>query len=139
MKVLGVPFGVDAKTYRAWCHMKSRCYNIADISYKDYGARGITVCEDWQQFENFLVDMGEAPQGTSLDRKDNNLGYCKENCRWATPIEQSNNRRAQSNNTGVPGVYWSNKQQAFQVRNGSRFLGTVKTLQQAIDLKKAKS
>lgn len=58
-----------------------------------YGARGITVCPEWSSFERFFSDMGEAPTGKSLDRRDNNLGYSKANCRWATTLQQNQNQR----------------------------------------------
>lgn len=81
-------------TYTVWAQMKARCLNQKHKSYKDYGARGITVCERWMLFENFFDDMGEKPDGLSLDRKDNSLGYYKDNCRWADDMEQNNNRRS---------------------------------------------
>lgn len=82
------------KEYRAWKDMKNRCINPRVDSYKHYGARGITVCERWlNSFENFIADMGKAPQGHVLDRKDNNHGYSPENCRWVTPVKSSQNRR----------------------------------------------
>lgn len=81
-------------TYQSWQDMKSRCYNPRAQQYKNYGARGITVCDEWiKSFPRFLADMGERPTGLTLDRKDTNGNYCPENCRWATQAEQNRNQR----------------------------------------------
>lgn len=96
--------------YRVWRDMRQRCQNPACKAFKDYGARGIKVCDRWQFFENFLSDMGNRPAGLSVERIRVNGDYEPENCKWATPTEQSRNLRTHlRKNVGV----------AFSVRDNS--------------------
>jgi len=80
--------------YRAWLHMKDRCFNPNSKDYPNWGGRGITVCDRWLNLENFLADMGSRPNlKHSLDRIDNNDDYSPDNCKWSTKAEQGNNKR----------------------------------------------
>lgn len=86
--------------YSTWLLMIHRCENPKTENYASYGGRGIQVSESWKMLENFVNDMYPTYKfGLTLDRKDNNLGYSKENCRWATPTEQGRNKRNNRNIT----------------------------------------
>lgn len=89
----GARKGKETRTYQSWLHMRQRCLNESNDSYHNYGGRGITICSEWDDFEKFLYDMGERPHGLTIDRIDNNKGYYKENCRWASKKTQLRNKR----------------------------------------------
>jgi len=80
-------------TYKSWHMMHQRCSNPNNGAYKNYGGRGISICERWNKFENFHADMGDRPPGKSIDRIDNDGNYSQENCRWATPLQQNRNKK----------------------------------------------
>lgn len=93
---------ISAPEYSAWCLARTRCHNSNNQAFKDYGARGITMCDRWRfgeggktGFECFIADMGDRPSRLhTLDRINNDQGYSAENCRWATRMQQQRNRRA---------------------------------------------
>ena len=82
----------NTRVYRIWAGMKSRCLIPTDTNYSRYGGRGITVCDRWLTFEHFYEDMGDCPEGLTLDRIETADGYCPDNCRWATYSTQGANR-----------------------------------------------
>lgn len=126
------------RLYECWLDMKKRCNDANNKEYKNYGGRGITYCEEWEEFEPFQ-DWAERTgyQDTlTLDRVDVNEGYFPENCKWSTWVEQSRNKRLNTRNKyGVSGVNFDKKRKVYIVRigvNGIRkFIGSYKTLEEA--------
>jgi hypothetical protein len=109
----------NTPTYMTWQHITDRCNNPNSDRYHYYGGRGITVCEQWTNFEQFFKDMGERPDGLTIERKNNELGYFKENCKWATQSEQLRNQRLRNDNkTGTRGIDWDKYHQKYHVRIG---------------------
>lgn len=84
--------------HNTWRGMRERCRNPKARAYKDYGARGIRVCSEWESFSQFKADMGHGFRpGLVLDRRDNSLGYFKDNCRWVTRLKSNQNMRSNVN------------------------------------------
>lgn len=107
----------DTPEYSSWQSMKERCRNPNNSNYENYGGRGITYDPSWESFENFYSDMGERPDGMSLDRIDVNGNYCKENCRWANITTQNFNRRKEEGCTSnYFGVYWDAAREKWVAR-----------------------
>lgn len=103
--------GCSTSTYSIWQNMKSRCRNVKHPMYKYYGGRGITYCERWETYQNFLADMGERPEGLTLHRKNNDGNYNTDNCAWVTMKEQCVNRRPK--NTAIQ----------YQMKGGEKLCG----------------
>jgi hypothetical protein len=103
------------RSYHIWLCMIQRCQNKNNPNYKDYGARGINVCEKWHKFEGFYEDMGEPEEKMTIHRIDNDKGYFLENCKWATRKEQANakrtNRILEYNNEKLTVSQWADKLQ----------------------------
>jgi hypothetical protein len=130
--------GTGTKEYIVWASMKRRCFDKNHDAYYRYGARGITVCEEWKNnFSKFLEDMGKCPDGLALERKDPNKNYCKENCKWDTHNMQGYNTNIRSNNTsGRTGIYFNKNQNKWTAAIGAEFrlihLGTFNTFEDAL-------
>lgn len=110
--------GIKNPTYESWRGMKERCSYEGHKSYEKYGGSGIEVCKEWvNSFSTFLSDMGERPDAKTLDRIDPNLGYYKDNCRWATHSTQAYNIHKESGGTSSRvGISWHKKIGKWQVR-----------------------
>jgi hypothetical protein len=118
------------KEYITWMNMRSRCSNTNRPDYNRYGRKGISVCPEWESFEQFYADLGRAPSPDhSIDRIDSKQGYSKENCRWLHKSEQSANRRAFADwDSNKLGVYFDKKVKKYLVRvkvGGSRWAKTL--------------
>lgn len=99
--------GEESPTYTSWRAMKARCNNLNSDKARYYSELDIKVCAEWYWFENFLADMGERPAGTTLERRNSSKHYCKDNCCWATGIEQAKVKAPRCNNiTKINGVSW---------------------------------
>ncbi len=128
------------KFYLTWYAMRDRCFNVNNKQYKNYGGRGIKVCEEWLDVRNFVAWCESTHpniSGVSLDRIDNDKGYSPENCRWTDATTQNINQRIKKNNTsGFVGIYWNNKNNNWRTcihLNTVRFnIGSFHTIEEAV-------
>lgn len=124
-----------SRTYVTWVSMISRCHGPNKDSYRYYGAAGIEVCDRWRKsFTDFLEDMGPRPDGMTIDRINGEENYRKENCRWATPSQQSvNKRQRQGTKSGVKNVVWRKNRWLVVVKHNRRsdYFGSYEDLELA--------
>lgn len=125
----------NSPEYYTWVGMKSRCDNYHD---PDYGGRGITYPDKWADFLGFYEDMGHRPEGTTLDRLDNDKGYSKENCAWRTSKEQNANRRYMSyhprNKSGMIGLDYRKERDVWRARFRQKLIYQGPSKEEAVRL-----
>jgi len=128
--------GKRSRTYNTWATMKARCACKSSSRYKDYGGRGISVCDRWQTFALFLEDMGERPDGMTLDRIDVNGDYEPSNCKWSTCAIQARNKTTHKRRN--IGVRASGKKYIAQIKVNKKtiYLGTHDTEEEAIAVRR---
>jgi len=127
----------SSKTRNSWRGMKERCDNPNNKRYDKYGGRGITYPENWIKLEGFIEDMGECPEGMTLERTDVNISYSKENCKWDTATNQAYNINIKSNNkSGRTGVKESKNGKGWiayiSFKKQFIYLGTFLTFEEAV-------
>jgi hypothetical protein len=130
--------GSGRRSYNTWRAMVRRCTNPQDKDYSNYGGRGITVCTTWLNYATFALDMGEPPNGTTLDRIDGSMGYFPLNCRWASGETQARNVRS-GPNRGVRSYDTAQGRRWYaqiSVGGGKKYSTVVDTLEQARDLRR---
>lgn len=133
-----IPKDAHPQTYRAWSHMKSRCTNPKTPDWENYGGRGISYHPDWEYYSNFAQDMGNAPEGYTLERINNERGYSATNCKWATRAEQAQNKRTYKNSTtGISGITWVSSRNTWNVQANRQRLGQCKDFFEACCLRKS--
>lgn len=128
-------------TYSSWQHMKTRCNDENFHQFYDYGGRGITYDPAWDDFHKFYDDMGDCPEGYTLDRLDVNGNYCKENCKWSSRQEQSVRQRLNKRNTSGRSGVTKTKSGKWNVRIVVKYekitLGTFESFEEACEVKSA--
>ena len=130
----------QTREYFSWVAMKQRCTNRNHNSYHNYGGRGIRICKRWRLFELFYKDMGNRPDGHSLDRINNNGNYNKLNCKWSSRMEQNSNKRIQKRNrSGMAGITRRNDIWRVEIRinNKHKYLGRTADLFEAFCIRKS--
>lgn len=117
--------------YNSWVAMRQRCANKNHKNYVDYGARGITVCDRWKSFLNFLEDMGERPEGMTLDRIDNSKGYSPDNCVWSNQRRQVLNSRNRKNKRSIYRGVGKRSENMWIAKCNHLYLGSFRTEREA--------